>query len=158
MLYGLLASDLSTFGHFRLDNCLLKYQNAEIFNLQWCCFIDFPSDVCMCRGDFCFLLQWVAVHAKYKKLDGLVTQFSIFGLLAQSAICLGEKNGCWAMTDFVTMQSKTWGRVQKGILLCIKDYIGEQDCDFIHVSCQGRNATKSEQLRDCSTIKDKIIS
>lgn len=62
------------------------------------------------------------------------------------------------MTDFVTMQSKTWGRVQKGILLCIKDYIGEQDCDFIHVSFQGRNATKSEQLRDCSTIKDKIIS
>lgn len=62
------------------------------------------------------------------------------------------------MTDFVTMQSKMWGLVQKGILLCIKDYIGEQDCDFIHVSCQGRNATKSEQLEDCSTIKDKIIS
>lgn len=48
------------------------------------------------------------------------------------------------MTDFVTMPSKLRGMVQKGLLLCIKDDLGEQDCDCIHVACQGISAVKSE--------------
>jgi len=48
------------------------------------------------------------------------------------------------MRDFVTTQSKLEALVPKGILLCIKDDGGKQDCHGIHVSCQGRSATKSE--------------
>lgn len=48
------------------------------------------------------------------------------------------------MTDFVTMQSKLGSMLQKGVLFCMKDDLREQDCDCIHVSCQGRSASKSE--------------
>lgn len=87
--------DLLTFGHFSIWawQLAIKCQNTDIFNLQWSCFIDFPSDAHMCRGEFCFLPQWVSVYPKYKWLDRPVTWLSLFGWLSQSAVCLGGKTG-----------------------------------------------------------------